>query len=206
MILYHGTSTEYLDTILRDGLQPRRITGQSGNYDREVPSNADFVYLSDAYPAYYATGAVQAENADPAILAVEIDVDDLYPDEDFIAECLCQANKGDWKETRKTVQPHLFKSYWEQSLKYNGVACTPFVSAQQIFDYRVIPWKGNGDLLFDIGADALPTMTNFSIYGQLYGHCVAALFEAKDLATAKTIIAKLNRDHHEIDWSFATET
>ena len=89
MDLYHGTSTEHLDVILRDGLLPRAKTKHSGNWEGRIQSKSEFVYLTTASPVYYAYAAA-AERDDEDLVVIQVDPFnlELFPDEDFIAHCL----------------------------------------------------------------------------------------------------------------------
>jgi len=82
--LYHGTSTKYLNDILSKGITPRhkKESNWSGN-----PSHPLMVYLSDAYPVYFAQQSVEAEGSDkPVVLEVIVDTKRLYPDEDYLEQ------------------------------------------------------------------------------------------------------------------------
>jgi|GEM_PF-1017160 len=199
MILYHGTSTEHLDAILKNGILPRCVTGRPNNYNADIPSHPDFVYVSDTYPAYYAHGAVKADDTEIVIIAVDVNQEDLYPDEDFVASCLSGSEDSDWKEVRTKIWPPLYQDFWEDSLTYNGVACTESISPKQIMDHRVIPTKGNIDLLLDIGFDSQPTMINHSLFGTVYRESVQALFASNSLDDAKEQIQKLHATHRKTE-------
>ena len=83
MILYHGTSPENADIIMKEGFKPRGETGKS-NWDHTLPSQEDFIYLTIAYPFHFATAASTGSIA--SVIQVEVDEDDFYPDEDFIRQ------------------------------------------------------------------------------------------------------------------------
>ena len=63
MLIYHGTSFKNLDSILNNGIDPRS-DGKS-NWE-EYESRDDMVYLTLAYPFYYA--ACVAKNDDPLVV------------------------------------------------------------------------------------------------------------------------------------------
>lgn len=199
MILYHGTSTDYLDQILNEGILPRKVTQHAGNYGEEVPSPENLVYLTSAYAVYYAHGAAKAKGSNPVVFAVEADESDLYPDEDFIADCLRRAGQGEWKQLRKDRHPYLYEDYWRESLDHNGVVCTHAILPEQILDHRIIP-RGETNLLFALGMDALPSMDNFTIYGALYRDCMAALFAERDLSTLEERLRSIYQMHGEESW------
>ena len=84
MKLYHGTSSRLLQDILAKGIRPRGR--RAGNWT-DYPSRSDMVYLTTAYPLYF---AIHAARKDEKSLILEIDTNlldetKLYPDEDFLA-------------------------------------------------------------------------------------------------------------------------
>lgn len=87
MRLYHGTSVDRADCIMRDGLLCRDDT-QLGNYSAELASNPHYVYFTDAYPFFFAANAVGETDERGSVVAVDIpdEFDVLDPDEDFIRE------------------------------------------------------------------------------------------------------------------------
>jgi len=87
MLLYHGTSAAYLESILKEGLKPRSVTKNS-NYQLH-PSREDCVYLTDAYAPYFAAVASD-KHGKWLLVEVDVSIEDLLPDEDFIE----QATRG----------------------------------------------------------------------------------------------------------------
>lgn len=82
MILYHGTSARHLPAILENGIQPR---GHKPSLWKAAPSRNDCVYLTNAYPAYFAQSAAKG---DDHLLVVECCVSPLFllPDEDWLEQ------------------------------------------------------------------------------------------------------------------------
>ncbi len=131
MKLYHGTSSKYLEAILRDGLCPRRR--MKGNWTHSVSSNSKAVYLTSVYSIYFAQCAVN-DHAAEKLVVVEVDTDlldqDLFaPDEDFLE----QASRSDenipvfghpmkkrnvWFRTRMHMH---YQHLWEKSISLMGV-------------------------------------------------------------------------------------
>jgi hypothetical protein len=178
MILYHGTTARHLRAILRHGLLPRRITGES-NWSGDVESKEDFVYLTDAYPVYYAVGpAFDDEHAPADLLILKVDVDEnrLYPDEDFIVWALAEGKQDVQDELRPFIDPREYKDAWHLSLEHNGVVCTPEVLPERILDHRVIA-RSESELIFELGLDSMPTPLNYEIIGSHYRRCIEVLFE-----------------------------
>jgi hypothetical protein len=178
MILYHGTSARHLHAIQRHGLLPREITGES-NWSGDIESKEGFVYLTDAYPVYYATEPAFAEESAPAdllILKVDVDEDRLYPDEDFIVWALAEGNQDVQEQLRPFIDPRDYKNAWHLSLEHNGVVCTPEVSPERILDHRVIA-RSEAELIFELGLEPLPKPENYRLIGRHYRRCIEVLFE-----------------------------
>ena len=179
MILYHGTSERYLHAIQRHGLLPRRLTGES-NWSGNVASKEGFVYLTDAYPVYFAVGpalAAEDEPADLLILKVDVDEDRLYPDEDFIAWALTNGIQGVRQaEMNPYIDPRSYKDMWRLSPEHNGVVCTPEVSPDRILDHHVIG-RSETELIFELGVEPMPTPENYGLIGSHYRRCIEVLFE-----------------------------
>ena len=180
MILYHGTSARHLHAIQRHGLLPRQITGES-NWNGEVASKEGFVYLTDAYPVYFAVGpalaAEEAPAADLLILKVDVDEACLYPDEDFIAWAMTDGLQGvRQEEMNPFIDPRAHKGVWHLSLQYNGVVCTPEVLPERILDHHVIG-RTETELIAELGLEPMPTPLNYQFMGNHYRRCIEVLFE-----------------------------
>lgn len=108
--LSHGTTLPLLESILKDGLLPRNVTGVDGNFE-DYPSGEDRVYLSNCYSPYF--GMILGK---PLIVEVEVDIDDLYPDEDFLSQSV-----KDVSQTHNFKNDILaYKHYAMDSLKLLG--------------------------------------------------------------------------------------
>lgn len=79
--LYHGTSPKNADAILKDGFKDR-VAANKKNWSGKIISQAGFVYLTTAYPFFYAMNASKGRTA--SVIKVEVDSKDLYPDEDIL--------------------------------------------------------------------------------------------------------------------------
>jgi hypothetical protein len=178
MILYHGTSSKHLEAIRREGLQPRRATKRRSNWKGDIRSKLDFVYLTTAYPVYFAMNpALGKSRADLLIVRVEVDEAQLYPDEDFIAWAMAKNDGGlRAEELLPHIDPTEFKDHWRESLEANGLVCTPAVPPGSILDHRTISRK-SVQLILSIGGDAMPTPLNYRIMGSFYRRCIETLFE-----------------------------
>lgn len=81
MILYHGTSSTFLEKILKEGLKPRELTGNSC-YDKGE-SNPKLVYLGPSSTANALIGrSLQKYGGYMVIFKLLVDADKLVPDED----------------------------------------------------------------------------------------------------------------------------
>lgn len=176
MILYHGTSTEYLKTILAKGLLPRKRTGIS-NWTGNIESKPYLVYLTTAYPVYFALHATK-EPHDLLILKVEVDEEDLLPDEDFLARVLRQQEKLDMplEQINPHVDPRKNKHLTPECLQYNGIAATTKVLPNKILDHRIIKSE-NFSVIMSIGGDSMPIPVNYKILGKQYRKAMEALFD-----------------------------
>lgn len=145
MKIYHGTSSRFLNSILKKGIIPRRK--RNGHWE-DYPSHPDMAYLSIAYPFYFA--ACTADN-DELSLVLEIDTDLLdeklfYPDEDFIAQGLAGPS-GDLNKIHNTARRNLakFRDYWQESINrmgnccYKGVIPPKAIMRYCLFDRRQRP-------------------------------------------------------------------
>jgi len=111
MILYHGTSEENAKMIMKEGF----TSGKSYNW--EVRSKSGFIYLSLAYAPFYAMTTKLNKNK-LALIKVEVDENELYPDDDFLMLCL-----GKQIYTQKdldNVNIEMYKRLWKESLKFLG--------------------------------------------------------------------------------------
>jgi hypothetical protein len=116
MKLYHGTSERFLARILANGIKPRKNC--EGNWPN-CPSHPSMVYLTTAYPLYFALNAtLDGEKA--LILEIEstlLHENKLFPDEDFIVEATHQSHEA--------IRKHLknFQNYWQKSIEHLGQCC-----------------------------------------------------------------------------------
>lgn len=141
-VLYHGTSSRFLEAVLSGGLRPR---GDSPSQWEDKPSRGDMVYLTDNYAHYYAHNACK----DEPWLIVEVATEDIcsefVPDEDFIFSCLkSKLSDGPQDELHQTVRDDLLRwqPLWPVSLKalgtvaHRGIIPPAAITRYCHFDYR----------------------------------------------------------------------
>jgi hypothetical protein len=86
MLLYHGTTSAALESILKDGIKPRGK--KDGNWAGTVKSNSKAVYLTNAYPLHFAENSTKKGDK---LLVLEIETKGLdpflfAPDEDLLEQ------------------------------------------------------------------------------------------------------------------------
>lgn len=208
MKLYHGTDSSCLPSILHRGLLSRFETKDKGRWEK-CPSKADLVYLTDAYPLYFAWNSSRQNDSHPVIL--EIDIPDstaaqiLYPDEDYIAQ-------GMWERYRKTgeidvlygkpkdineltrlVDPTQYRKYWLNSIQYLGNCATMEVPRLWIKRYAIVDLDICEYLSCVAGEPAICTM-NYMIMRDYYRSIVSYIFDGSpidDFFDKANIAAKL---------------
>lgn len=154
VILYHGTDSKNLDSILARGLLPRKFTGNKV-YGGEFSSNDSFTYLTRWNPVAH---AYTIDENSPLILKVEVDETDLYPDEDFIERLHFMATGVPGNTSAFDITE--YKDQWKLSYERFGNVAIREVPPEKIvahtvldpsdFDYHCgIGAQGN-QLIFDI--------------------------------------------------------
>lgn len=187
--LYHGTSSRYLEAILREGLRPRSVTGVR-NHWKEFPSRPGLVYLTSAYPVYFAVTAAD-EGGVPVILKVEVNEEALYPDEDYLVILAAEQSGEELSEIHHLFDPTEYKEMWNLSLGHAGLACTPEIKADAILDHRVL---GNPRLMELSGADAVPNYINYAVMGTHYEKCLDLIFSKGEDEALKAVEGIFDED------------
>jgi hypothetical protein len=152
--LYHGTNVKNAKRILKEGFKDRNESKKK-NWSEELSGQFGFVYLTRAYPFYYAMNAANEENK-ASVLLVEVDVDDLYPDEDFLREVRI-------RDKDKKIDIRKFKDFGALSLeKLGNVAIKPSkikrIIGHKTFDTREMIWC----------SDPSMTTINYRLLGNYY--------------------------------------
>lgn len=199
MILYHGTSTKHLKGILKNGLQPRNVTGNS-NWEGKIESKVGFVYLTDAYPVYFAFAAAKEECEDLLVVAVQVSKKDLYPDEDFIAHCLHREvphfQKMKLEDINPLVDLEQYRRFAMASLINNGLVAVRGVAPDRIKSHMVIHRSKIQEIMC-LGGDSIPSPIPYLVMGEHYRNCMKALFKG-GLEAAMEVVEERNRPFVEM--------
>ena len=124
--LYHGTSSTFINDILKNGLVPTGYTGnimfQYTDYNRKgQPKHPDCVYLTNTLEnaQRYGANGIRKQGGFPIIMEVEVNEDNLTWDDDAFYKNYQDFDLGEknvnlikWKREPK-------KELWEQSLAIN---------------------------------------------------------------------------------------
>lgn len=170
--LCHGTTGDKLETILKEGIKPREMTGKS-NWEH-FPSESSMVYLTTAYPFYFSMAALsEGENSnDLAVIEVDrkkLDKDKFYPDEDFIAQVISSASQKPLEEVHKNVvrNIHEYRHLWRRSLAAMGtMAYKGHIPPEAIKRCARVDTKKRGALKFAV--DPCISMINYQLMGAGY--------------------------------------
>lgn len=109
MLLYHGTSLSRWEKIKENGLLPRK-NGSESNWTHTVESNADTVYLTDAYAMYFSLQCIQKvdKNFDHAVIievnTSKLDSKKLVADEDALEQASRNTPGGDGLPRNMTME------------------------------------------------------------------------------------------------------
>ena len=167
--LYHGTSESRVQKILAEGIKPRGK--EKGNWLHTIESNPCAVYLTDAYPIYFAYSAA-ADDERGALIEIDVnllDVSLLHPDEDVLEQAgrkFDHLRGKDMKERTRWYRRHARENpNWDRSLEIMGT-CSYYgvIPPEAITRIVLIDWKQ-----FDVGF--LLSMVDCSISIQNYKFC-----------------------------------
>jgi hypothetical protein len=197
MKLYHGCSAKDLRSIMTNGLCPR-LEKQS-NWKKN-PSRPDMVYLTVAYPFYFAlcheglAGVVEIE-------ASGLDRKRLFPDEDFLTNALAMHDGQEPDPHRQAdirVMLHTYGDYWKESVRSQGNCCyRGTISPGYITRYCKFDPKARPALAEEISGDPCINLDNYSMKGKSYRQLVAWMFGDRKVlpmvAEAKELIGTMQR-------------
>lgn len=182
MILYHGTTDRHLPTILKNGIQPR---GKQRSNWKSAPSRNDCVYLTNAYPAYFAYSATKVDSEEQ-LLILEVNVSPLFllPDEDWLEQVtrkqpgLAPADKSMGVRTawyRRRLES--FQSHAPDSLAGIGNAAHKGeIGRTQIRRYATMPFETYAQMTL-CGHDPSISVQNYHFVGDRYRAWVKWMFD-----------------------------
>lgn len=160
MKLYHGTRYENLESILQNGIMPRKETRIESTWDK-FPSSEEMVYLAKHLFAFrfayscvgtYLPDGEEKSLSNPNLKDIakgvvfeiplkNLDHDKLYPDEDYIGQI---NNIDDTLRYRDTIDEH--KEKWPECLHhlgnvaYRGTIGPDLITRYCIFDFYKRHW------------------------------------------------------------------
>ena len=178
LTLYHGTSSVHLDKILESGLVPR----YNNDSEWECASRPDMIYLTNAYPLYFAEHSINHNGGEPVVFKVEVDTLRLYPDEDFLEQATrSEKYKDSYSELQgldmeartKYFRDSLeeYKHHYDDSLKFLGNCCHKGIIKPKRIRRYVIP-----DMSIRRKSDPSITTNNFRFMSHYYAELIQEMF------------------------------
>lgn len=181
MILYHGTSTKHLDKMLTDGIKPTGVTGVKSLW--EVESAKDRVYLTSTYALYFAIHAAMKDECDAVVIEVDVDENQLIPDEDFLAQVKYKDSEHDLITLTKLIRddiPNYSKfdtiQLAEASLNGLGTVSIKEVKPEQIIRHVIVPNHHLADIVMS-HCDPTISVMHHKLMSTVYKENMLALFD-----------------------------
>lgn len=194
MRLYHGTSTAALGGILRGGIHARGK--RKTEWDRDgFPSKDFLVYLTTAYPLFFAQNAAQNRHGSwPMVVEVESAGLSLLPDEDFVGQVLWDGkrtglklhrrfgNPSTLQELNATIDPRWYTDqHGRESLESLGTCAVEHrVPLEAITRIAVLNPVESRSILFR-AMDPAISILNFKTVGPNYRELVALVMDGTPL-------------------------
>ena len=164
MIFYHGTSEAKAKKIIKEGFK----LDVKNNW--KVKSKKGFIYFSLAYAPFY---AMYNKGDKLAIIKVEVDDEDLYPEDDFLMRMLEKPVYT--QEELDAVDFEKYKPLWEASIAFMGNACAK-PEAIKVLGAGYF----NGVNLV-MKCDPVISPLNYKVMGQYYRDMTEWLFEGNPI-------------------------
>lgn len=181
MILYHGTSTKHLDKMLTEGIKPTGVTGVKSLW--EVESAKDRVYLTSTYALYFAIHAAMKDDCDAVVIEVDVDENQLIPDEDFLAQVKYKDSEHDLITLTELIRDDIpnyseFDNIQlaEASLNNLGTASIKEVKPEQIIRHVIVPNHHLADIVMS-HCDPTISVMHHKVMSTLYQENMLALFD-----------------------------
>ena len=150
MKLYHGTSSVHLSEILKKGIVPRFMN--DGNWEGDLASHPERVYLTNAYGFYFAGSAIKGKGEKMIVIEIDTDLleqDRLRPDEDALEQIFRKkdglSHLSLSERTKYYRDSTEFDHLWEESLiiigncSYQGTIDPSAFTRICVFDYHENP-------------------------------------------------------------------
>ncbi len=165
LILYHGTSKENALKIQKEGFK----INQKTNWD--ISSKEGFIYLTECYGPFFAMNCDNKGHG-LALIKVEVDCDDCYPEDDFLMMALKK-----YPYTKQQLNKVNFEDYkylWKKSIEHLGnVAVKP-----DKIKILGITFFESKKLLYLF--DPIISPINFKIMGNYYKEFSDWIFQGKN--------------------------
>jgi hypothetical protein len=182
--LYHGTSARHYDAVLTKGLVPRGR--RKSNWTHSVVSANDRIYLTDAYPIYFAFSATTPGVKEDGMV-IEIDTDMMnahrfVPDEDALEQSTRGRDQIPGSMKERTVRYRelapMYSQFADESLYALGTcAYMGTVEPQHISRIAVI--KHDKLVELSLRFDPTITITNYHFCGERYRESTQWLFDRR---------------------------
>lgn len=215
MKLYHGTSLDRLEAILKDGIVPRAKRNDPGHWEK-FPSNPDTVYLSSVYPLHFAQTAWCAQmeagidSSWPVLIEIDtewLDTHRLIADEDALAQSLVATDKTKKLtnklqiEMQRRAKLFVGTDLWEESLQALGTCGhwgTIHVPEQARIAILDPSEQGARQAIYD--QDAVLSLVAFQIMKKKYANLIAWIFGDEEYKHLIDIMGGLKGDEEMPDW------
>ncbi len=190
MKLYHGTSSAVAMRALADGLKTRSSHGGKSLW-KDCPSSEEAVYLTNAYPIYFAMHTLRDPQDGDTVGVVEVDTDlldpmALAPDEDVMEQIgrgrddVRGTMKARTKWYRKRLREYTGSGQWEASIKAMGTcAHLGDIPAHAITRVAIIDPQEAAHLCWQ-GMDPVIVLMNYAICGEGYRQLSARVFSGQE--------------------------
>lgn len=155
--LYHGTNKSRGQQIQKEGFKSLE-SGIKANW--QVRSKEQFVYLSDAYAPFFAMMNREGENTG-VLIKVEVDIDNLYPDDDWLMAEVFEKPRYSQKEIND-IDLEKYKELALLSLIRLGSVCT---KPEYI---KIIGFKEFDMRRLVVISDPVICVTNYLVMGNYY--------------------------------------
>ena len=163
MKLYHGTTVESARRIKREGFK----YGVKYNWAGKIKSKKGYIYLSLAYAPFYAMAA-KSSSSKRAIVKVEVNKKNLYPDEDFLFFTSIGMGVRDPK-----FDLSQYKRMADMSLRYLGNVCA------LPKDIKVVGVREFDAKRLFLVCDPTITPINYQIMGRYYRKLTEWIFSGR---------------------------